>query len=82
MNSPPAPPTARPLSSALPPPRPLPRPHCQWRSVPWLARFFGRSERLIRMWCRDGTFAHLSVYRDSRGRFWVAMPDEGAITIQ
>ena len=81
MNSPHAPSAARHLPSALPPSPSTAPPRCHWRSVPWLARFFGRSERVIQGWCRDGTLSHLSVYRDKRGRYWIALPDEGEIAI-
>ena len=52
-----------------------------WHSIPWLARFFNKSERHMRRWCVDGTFkaANMPTYRDKRGRWWVCLPPQGTI---
>jgi len=59
----------------------------QWRSVPYAARFFGKTERCIRQWCSSaagskarnaGIFAALGVrtYQDSLNRWWILLRDD------
>jgi len=59
----------------------------QWRSVPYAAKFFGKTERCIRQWCsapatssaaNAGTFAAFGIrtYQDSSNRWWILLKED------
>lgn len=53
----------------------------EWRSLHYASKFFGRSYKTIKLWCRDGTFseAGVPIYRDKSGRVWVFIPSHGEV---
>lgn len=55
----------------------------EWRSLSYAADFFGRSVITIRHWCADGMFltASIATYKDTRGRWWIALPPSGNVSI-
>lgn len=50
--------------------------HFHWRSVAYAAKYYGRVERVIQRWCKNGTLASakIPVFRDVSGRWWICLP--------